>query len=211
MSWPVTLPWSSSPKPFPCILISPSLFQSKPYSSSPSSYSPRAGLASQPKPLPGGRQKGRSAVFGRSQGFSKELSPQSSLSLWLWKHGWLTITYNMTFENQGFLFFLFCSEVSLWADLSTIKKNLVLLRELVSSCGMREWVTGELFSNEFLPFLASNLGSPKKSPGPWILSEGVTANTASWQIAGPNCPQSLAWTSQEHLCPSPCKVTSRWE
>lgn len=53
-------------------------------------------------------------------------------------------------------------------------------------------MASQVFPNEFLLSLASYLGSPKKSPGPWILSEGVTANTASWQIAGPNCPQSLA-------------------
>lgn len=125
---------------------------------------------------------------------------------------WLTITYNVSFENQGYYFFFFCSEVSLWAeDLGSIRKNLVLLWDLASSCRMREWVASQVFPNEFLLSLASYLGSPKESLGPWILSEGVTANIASWQIAGPNCPQSLAWTSQEHLCRSPCKVTSRWK
>lgn len=92
---------------------------------------------------------------------------------------WLTITYNVSFENQG-CFFFFCSEVSLWAeDLGTIRKSFVLLWDLASSCRMREWVTSQVFSNEFLLSLASYLGSSKKSPGRWILSEGVTANTAS--------------------------------
>lgn len=100
-----------------------------------------------------------SHIWKRSQGFSKELSPQS-----VWVCGlkvWLTITYNVSFEIKVIVFF--CSEVSLWAeDLGSIRKNLVLLWDLASSCRMREWVASQVFPNEFLLSLASTLEVQRK-------------------------------------------------
>lgn len=152
VSWSVTLPQSSSPKPFPAswplrCSSNPSLTPHPSVLTAPESWADVSA-----KHLPEGRQRQVSHIWKVSR-ILKELSPlQSSLSFVALKV-WLTITYNVSWESR--LLFFFSVQVSLWAeDLGSIRKNLVLLWDLASSCRMRgEWPVRSSLMNSSFPWL----------------------------------------------------------